>query len=164
MQNKKRPGSSINALLQEGVFFSRVFDRSKSKRISVFCKKRAIVQMEVGSSMVCWARNATLCSPPRWEPSSSEWLPLSNALNDIMKRYGSSVISCPASFLCCGFFCSSLRNNAALRQVELFVERSDLALVVKYRPVDVVFGPDCWIERTSVVSPGPTTYQNYVRP
>ena len=103
--------------------------------------------------IVCWVRSATLCSPPFFETLNASHEHLVEQLNAIMDRSGSSLLSCPASFLCCGFLCSQMRNNQALRQVDLFLQHTEngrFALVFKTE--DLAFGPDAWVVETKTSS------------
>ena len=75
-------------------------------------------------------------------------------LNKVMRARGSGLCSFPASVLCCGFFCATVRNNAALRDVALLLENRKRTprLRLCFRSEDALPDevPDCWIEEFDV--------------
>ncbi len=122
-----------------------------------------------GRRVICWLRPASLFSPPRFVAPGSEDDPpsvrdkaeseallqqdnaaLLGELNAVMKGHGSGRCTFPASLLCCGFFCSTVRNQTALRQVALVLEskrrRPPLQLCFRSEDVPPQDQPDCWIE------------------
>jgi hypothetical protein len=114
------------------------------------------------TEIVCWLRKASFCNPPLFEANldSAEACKLANELNVIMRRSGSAICSFPASLLCCGLFCSSIRNSAALRQVDLLLQQVG-GLQLTFRRIDVSVGPDCWVEKLSVGNnDNPVLYQH----
>jgi hypothetical protein len=122
---------------------------------------------------VCWLTRAGCCKPPMFVLTGSDVDPpfvresaesdrllqqddgeLVSELNSIMRARGSGICSFPASLLCCSFFCSTMRNNAALREVALVLERRKRTprLRLCFRSEDALPDdvPDCWVEEFDV--------------